>query len=133
MSSVLLDTSAYAAFMRGHGEVEGALQQSEEIYVNPVVLGELMAGFKKGKQEGKNLRELQAFLESTRVRLVDIDEEVAERYAVILDSLWKAGTPVPTNDIWIAATAMQHGLRVLTTDSHYLKITQVIVDCYEVS
>ena len=55
-------------------------------------------------------------------------EETAERYAAILNSLWQAGTPIPTNDIWIAASAMEYGLRIVTTDEHYKKIPQIMVD-----
>ena len=133
MSRVILDTSAYSAFMRGHPEVKIALQEAEQIHLNPVVLGELLAGFRRGKRTRKNVGELRTFLSSPRVSLVDVNEETAERYSVILNSLWAAGTPIPTNDIWIAASAMQHGLRVLTTDDHYQKVTQIIVDHVNVS
>lgn len=133
MSRVILDTSAYSAFMRSHPEVKIALQEAEQIYFNPVILGELLAGFRRGKRTRKNMGELRTFLSSPRVSLVDVNEETAERYAVILNSLWAAGTPIPTNDIWIAASAMQHGLRVLTTDDHYQKVTQIIVDYVNVS
>lgn len=133
MTRVILDTSAYSAFMRGHPEVKLALQQAEEVYLNPVILGELLAGFMRGKRRKKNERELQTFLSSPRVIVVDVDEETAERYAVILNSLWNAGTPIPTNDIWIAASAMQHGVHLLTTDAHYQTVTQVIVDYFEAS
>ena len=133
MSRVLLDTSAYSAFMRGYPEVKSALQEAEQIYLNPVILGELLAGFRRGKRARKNMGELRTFLSSPRVSLVDVNQETAERYAVILHSLWAAGTPIPTNDIWIAASAMQHGLRVLTTDDHYQKVTQIIVDHVNVS
>ncbi len=133
MTRVMLDTSAYSAFMRGHPEVKLALQRAEEICLNPIVLGELLAGFVKGKHRKKNEREIRTFLSSPRVKLLNVDGETAERYAAILDSLWRAGTPIPTNDIWIAASAMQHGLRLLATDVHYQKVSQVIVDCFEVS
>lgn len=133
MTRVLLDTSAYSAFMRGHPEVKLVLQRAEEIYLNPIILGELSAGFMRGKRRKKNEKELREFLSSPRVKVVDVDEGTAERYAVILDSLWSAGVPIPTNDIWIGASAMQHGLRVLTTDAHYQQVIQVIVDCFEVS
>lgn len=129
---VLLDTSAYAAFFRGHPEIKNALQQADEIAINSIVLGELQAGFLKGKYRRKNENELRGFLSSERVSILSVDEETAERYAVILNSLWKAGSPIPTNDIWIAANAMQHGLRLLTTDDHYRKVSQVIVDCFDV-
>ena len=125
---VLLDTSAYSAFMKGHPEVKLALQEADEISLNPIVLGELRAGFMRGRRRKKNEEELREFLSSPRVNVVDVDEETAERYAVILSSLWSAGAPIPTNDIWIAASAMQHGFHVLTTDEHYRKVTQVIVN-----
>lgn len=133
MTRVILDTSAYSAFMKGHPEVKFALQQAEEVYLNPVILGELLAGFMRGKRRKKNERELETFLSSPRVSVVDVNEETAERYAVILDSLWKAGAPIPTNDIWIAASAMQHGVHLLTTDAHYQAVVQIIVDYFEPS
>ncbi len=126
----LLDTSAYSAFMRGHPDIQHALQEADEIALTPIVLGELRAGFRHGKRRQKNEAELRTLLASPRVRVVDVDVETADRYAAILNSLWHAGTPIPTNDIWIAASAMQHGLRILTTDPHFEKIPQVLVDCF---
>jgi predicted nucleic acid-binding protein len=128
MTRVLLDTSAYSAFMLGHPECKLALQRADEIYLTPVVLGELLAGFIRGKWRRKNERELRTFLASPRVQVIDVDADTAERYAVILNGLWKTGTPIPTNDIWIAASAMQHGLRVLTRDVHFRQVPQVLVD-----
>ena len=125
---IIVDTSAYSAFKRGNREITRALRSADEIKLTPVVLAELQAGFLRGKQQARNEVELQSFLDSPRVGTVPIDDETADRYAVILVSLWNAGTPVPTNDIWIAASAMQHGLRVLTTDEHYCQISQVVVD-----
>lgn len=122
----MLDTSGYSAHMMGHPDVKRALQQADAIYVNPVILGELLAGFMKGRWKKKNEEELRVFLDSPRVAVVDIDGTTAERYAVILNFLWKSGTPLPTNDIWIAASAMQHGLEIITADSHYAKIPQVV-------
>ena len=129
---LLVDTSAYSAFMRGHGEIKGALQEADEIFVNSIVLGELRAGFIKGRRRRKNDDELNTFLTSPRVKLLDVTEETAKRYAVILNSLWQAGTPIPTNDIWIAASSMEHGLELLTTDEHYQKVAQVIVSYFRV-
>jgi predicted nucleic acid-binding protein len=131
MNRVLLDTSAYSAFMRGHPGVKATLQRADAILIDPVVLGELIAGFLRGKHTGRNREELSAFLSSPRVATLSVNDETAERYAIILHSLWGAGTPVPTNDIWIAASAMQHGLRVVTTDTHYRAIPQVLVDFHE--
>ena len=133
MTRVLLDTSAYSVFMRGHAAIKHALQHADEIYFSPIVLGELLAGFRRGRNRARNERELQTFLSSPRVRGVGLDEETAERYAVILEGLWKAGTPIPTNDIWIAASAMQYGLSIVTTDAHYQRAAQVIVHLFEPS
>jgi predicted nucleic acid-binding protein len=126
----MLDTSAYSAFMKGHADVKLALQKAEEIVLNPVILGELKAGFRAGNRLRKNEQELQIFFSSPRLRFVDITQETAERYAVIVHFLRKAGTPIPTNDVWIAASAMEHGLRVLTTDLHYQKVPQIVVEHY---
>jgi tRNA(fMet)-specific endonuclease VapC len=129
---LLVDTSAYSAFMRGHGDTKVALQEADEIFVNSIVLGELRAGFMKGRRRRRNEDELNRFLASPRVKLLDVTEETAERYAIILNSLWQAGTPIPTNDIWIAAGAMEYGLELLTTDDHYQKVPQVIVNYFPV-
>ncbi len=131
MTETLLDTSAYSAFMRGHPEVKRALQEADEIFLTPVLLGELRAGFVRGRHRRKNEHELHSFLGSPRVHVLPVDADTAERYAVILNTLWTAGTPIPTNEIWIAACAMQHGLRVLTMDAHYQRVSQVIVDLVE--
>ncbi|NOT22459.1 MAG: type II toxin-antitoxin system VapC family toxin [Nitrospiraceae bacterium] len=127
MSRVLLDTSGYSAFMRGDAVVKEMLQTVDAVYVNSVVLGELRVGFLRGRTRQKNEERLRQFLASSRVSIVAVDDETAERYAVILDALWTAGTPIPTNDIWIASSAMQYGLTVITTDAHYLKIPQILV------
>ena len=125
---LLVDTSAYSAFMRGHSAIKSSLQRADEIVVNAIVLGELAAGFIKGERRRRNQEELSRVLSSPRVNVVDVTEETAERYGVILNSLWNAGTPIPTNDIWIAASAMEHGLQILTTDAHYEKVSQVMVE-----
>jgi predicted nucleic acid-binding protein len=96
-----------------------------------VVLGELRAGFLKGNRLTENLSELDQFLASPRVAVVMVDEETAERYAVIFESLRRAGTPIPTNDIWIAASAMQSGSILLTTDPHFHEVTQVVAEISE--
>lgn len=100
---------------------------ADSIAVNPVVLGELHAGFRRGRHADKNRNLLKQFLSSPRVSVVAIDEDTAERYAVILNGLWTIGRPIPTNDLWIAASAMQYGLTVLTTDAHFTHVVQILV------
>lgn len=131
MNQVMLDTSAYSAFMRARPQAVAVVQAADRICVNPVVLGELTAGFLRGERLSENRRELLSFLSSPRAIVVDIDSDTAERYAVILASLLAAGTPIPTNDIWIAASAMQHGFRIVTADKHFRRISQVLVDLLE--
>jgi len=126
-SRVILDTSAYSGFLRGDPDIKLSIQQADQISLNPVVIGELLAGFATGRDEKKNRELLQEFLSSPRVEAIDINEETSERYGIIVNYLREKGTPIPTNDIWIAASAMQYGLEVLTRDKHYLKVPQVIV------
>ena len=130
---VMIDTSAYSAFLGGNPEVKLSLQQADEIFFNPVILGELISGFSIEKREKKNRTILQDFLSSPRVRIMEIDEETSERYAVIVNHLRLKGTTIPTNDIWIAASAMQYGLKMLTTDKHYLEVTQILTEYFEAS
>jgi len=129
---VMLDTSAYSAYLRGNAGVKQVLQEADEIYLNPVVLGEIFAGFVRGGREKKNRDILRDFLASPRVQVAVIDEETAERYTAIITYLWSKGMPLPTNDLWIAATAMQHGLKLITTDSHFRYMPQIIVECCNV-
>lgn len=130
MREILLDTSGYSAFMRGHPGVGDALREADLVALNPVVLGELWTGFRLGSRLEKNRAELRTFLASPRVDVVDIDAETSARYAAIVDTLRRAGTPIPTNDLWIAASAMQYGLRVVTTDEHFRRVPQVLVEYF---
>lgn len=66
------------------------------------------------------------------MRSVVLDEETAERYAMILGTLRKKGRPIPTNDIWIAACAMQHGAKLLTTDRHFSHVDQIVAELFSV-
>lgn len=127
MIRFLLDTSAYSAFMRRDPDVVQLFESAENLYLNPVVLAEVRAGFLLGTRREKNERALREFLQSSRVTVLPIDDETADRWAIIAVSLRKAGTPISSNDIWIAASAMQHGLPILTSDTDFQKIPQVMV------
>ena len=131
MKRIFLDTSAYSAFKRNHPQLRYRIQEASQILLNPVVLGELQAGFLNGTRLRENLAELAQFLDSPRVSVVLVDEETSERYAAIFDPLRRAGTPIPTNDIWIAASAVQYGSILLTTDPHFSLVTQIEVEIYE--
>ena len=131
MSRVLLDTSAYSALQRGHRELLATVQLAEEIYVSSVVLGELYAGFRHGTRTAENEEILKHFLTAPSVTVAVVGDETAHRYALILNDLRRTGALIPTNDIWIAATAMEHGLRLLTTDPHYERVRQIAVSRFE--
>jgi tRNA(fMet)-specific endonuclease VapC len=131
VNRILLDTSAYSAFRRGHPQIQHRIREASEIQINPVALGELRVGFLKGTRLADNLAGLAQFLASPRIDVVPVDEETAERYALILDSLRRAGTPIPTNDVWIAASAMQYGSVLLTTDPHFRAVAQIAAEILE--
>ncbi len=111
--------------------MQDPIQRAAEIHLSAVVVGELLAGFKRGDRTKQNEERLRRFVTTTRVRLLAVDEETAERYAAMKDYLRREGTPIPANDLWIAASAWQHGLRVLTSDEHFLRIPQIMVDFFE--
>jgi len=138
VSAAVLDTSALIALFRGHAGVASASRTLDRIVLPAVALGEVLVGRlghsrSAGRSRGgpSGLSEIREFLASPRVEVAVLGAETAERYALIRDSLRRAGRPVPTNDIWIAASAMELGLRVLTLDRHYLDIPQVVVDLFE--
>src|SRR4051794_36865415 len=126
MSRILLDTNAYSALMKGLPPALEAAREADEIYLSATVLGELLAGFAAGTRRSKNERQLAEFLESPRVSVIDVDDDTAARYAAIYHGLRAAGTPIPANDLWIAASAMQHGLRVVTLDAHFQRVPQIL-------
>lgn len=132
MTRYFLDTSAYSTFRRGHPAIQRRIQESSAILLNAVVLGELRVGFLKGTRLEKNLDELADFLASSRVLVPVINEGTAERYSVIIRSLQQAGSQIPTNDVWIAASAMQHGANLLTTDRHFSRVGQIMAEIFPV-
>ena len=131
MNRILLDTSAYAAFFRGHPEVKAAVRAASEIFLNTIVIGELQSGFLKGSRSAENTKQLALFKTSPRCTVGVIDEDTAQRYAVIHDYLRRRGKPVAPNDLWIAASAAQHGLTVVTLDGDFNQIPQVLVQKFE--
>lgn len=119
MTKALIDTNIYSRALKGDLEVVDVLRKLDRIGFAAISIGELLSGFKGGTRESQNREELNIFLDSARVVVHPVDAETAEFYASILDNLRKAGTPIPTNDIWIAALAFQHGYKIFTKDSHF--------------
>ncbi len=104
--------------MRDHLGVGETLSEASTIYLSPIVLGELRAGFLRGSKRQRYEKQLEAFCKPLGSTLL---LSTAKRYAVILESLRKAGTPIGTNDLWIASSATQHGLTAVTTDTRFSK------------
>ncbi|MBL0715231.1 MAG: type II toxin-antitoxin system VapC family toxin [Desulfosarcina sp.] len=119
MNKVLIDTNIYSLAMKGNTKVVYALRKLDQIGFSAVSAGELFSGFKSGRHEDINREELNYFMDSPRVVVHAIDVETADFYASILNNLKVAGTPIPTNDIWIAAVAFQHGYKLFTKDKHF--------------
>jgi predicted nucleic acid-binding protein len=124
--NVLLDTSAYSALQRGDTRVLAVIQQSRTIAVPVVVLGELNSGFRLGNRCAENEKLLARFLSKPSVRVLHVTEETALRYAEIDVYLRKKGRPIPRNDVWIAALALEHGMHVLTLDVHFEEIPMLL-------
>ena len=120
-----LDTSAYSHFKRGDEQAVQLIDRADWVGLPVVVIGELWLGFLLGSRLRRNQTELAAFVDHPAVETLPVDEEVARIYAEIVVDLRTAGTPLPTNDIWVAATAARAGATVLTYDAHFTAIKRV--------
>jgi len=123
---IMLDTSAYVGFKRNAVEPVEIIVKAELIVFSPVVLGELMFGFRNGTRFKENMDDLDRFLEHEAVDLVPIGKITSDRYSRIAVKLRQQGTPIPTNDIWIAAQAMELGAELITSDQHFDKINGLV-------
>ena len=119
---LLLDTNAYAAWKRGHEEVTNRIRRAEQIFLSAVVMGELIFGFRNSTRLRQNMAELEAFLESPYVTFVPVTRVTADRFGLIAAALRAKRSPIPTNDIWIAAHAMETGADLLSFDRHFRSV-----------
>lgn len=119
MRRILIDTNIYVAFKRNDPDVVKTFQNCDLIGIDIAVIAELNCGFLLGGMFKKNDRELRKFLNHIRVQIYDHNAETAEFYARIYKNLRIKGKPIPTNDIWIAAAAMQNGLALYSRDQHF--------------
>ena len=122
MKRILLDTNAYARFFGGDERVLSALGKAETVYLSAIVMGELFAGFRGGTKRGENRDQLSRFLQKPTVHALDVNTETAEIFGEITNSLREAGTPLPINDVWIAAQAIETGSVIVTFDEHFKKV-----------
>ena len=127
MRRIIIDTNIYAAFKRNVQDVVKVFRRVDYIGINTVILGELYSGFKGGAKENLNKQELEQFLDKPRVDVIPIDENTAEFYAQVYWNLKRNGTPIPTNDMWIAASALQHGLALFSLDGHFKEVDGLMI------
>ena len=125
MSRYCLDTSAYSRFQLGESRVSSLIDSAVWVGFPAIVLGELHAGFMQGRDRDRNERILAEFLANPVVEVLTVDAEAGLQYAEIVFELRRQGTPIPTNDVWIAATAARAGAIVLTYDDHFRAVTRV--------
>ena len=127
MNEFLIDTNIYSHAMRAEPAVVSLLRRASRIVLSSISIGELLSGFKGGARERENREELAEFLDSPRVSVCGVSEDTAEFYAEILNRLRTAGTPIPTNDIWIAGQAMEQGLRLVSLDRHFASVAGLLL------
>lgn len=125
MSRVCLDTSAYSCFMRGDAAVVEIISTAQWIGLPSIVIGELRTGFLLGNNPSRNEEELRKFARHPVVEILDVNDDAARFYAEIMVMLRRSGTPVPPNDVWIAALAARDGAAVITYDEHFRLIHRV--------
>lgn len=127
MKRIIIDTNFYAAFKRNDAEAVSLFKSVDYIGISTVILGELLAGFRCGSRERENRIELNQFLDSARVYTITLNDETSEFYAQIFFELRQRGRPIPSNDLWLAASALQHGLAVATYDEHFCHISGLLI------
>jgi predicted nucleic acid-binding protein len=125
--SFTLDTSAYSAFNRGDKRLKGWVNSSIDIIVPCVVIGELRAGFAAGSKRKENDVLLQRFLDSPNVSVATITDKTTKIYAEIYLRLRGKGKPIGTNDMWIAAIALEKDNELLTLDEGFVNIPDLIL------
>lgn len=123
-----VDTCAYTALQHGNESVLELFDTCDELIFPVTVVGELFFGFSNGSRYAENLRMCKSFLEKSDAKIVDATLETAYRYGTLASTLKRNGTPIPQNDIWIAATAMEHGVRLATLDSDFKAVPGLLLE-----
>jgi tRNA(fMet)-specific endonuclease VapC len=124
--NLILDTNAYVGFKLGNTGLVDYLSQADIIFISPILLGELIFGFRNGSQLQRNMNELDQFLSHEAVEVIQLTDISADRYSRIAAQLKRSGTPIPSNDIWIAAQTMETGAELVTMDKHFEKVEGLV-------
>lgn len=123
---IALDTNRLTDLFRGDDELAERLSRCEEIWIPLVVLGEIKAGFYGGTKQRQNEILLHKLLMKATVGVLFPSRETVDHYARLFVQLKRAGTPIPDNDLWIAALVLEHNLLLLTRDRHFEHIPQLL-------
>ena len=122
---IALDTNRYADLCRGLPDVVGLVEHAEAVFLPFVVLAELRAGFSVGRRGAENEGTLRRFLGKPGVAVLYADDQTTHHYAAAYRQLRGQGTPIPTNDLWTAALALQHDLALCARDRHFDNLKQL--------
>lgn len=122
---VALDTNRLTDLFQGDADLAGILGGCQEVWIPFVVLAEMKAGFLGGTRHVQNEALLSNLLSRETVAILYASRETTEQYARLFVQLKRAGTPVPDNDLWIAAISIEHDLALITRDRHFDKIPQL--------
>jgi len=128
---LLLDTNAYVDFKLNHTELVEYVTKAEKVLISPIVYGELLLGFRNGTRFEKNMAELDLFMTNEAVEMIQIGSITADRYSRIIAQLKQQGTPIPSNDIWIAAQTMESGAELVTGDNHFMSVGGLVYRFFE--
>lgn len=130
MKKIFLDTNSLSAIFRGKDEFKDLIENADEIFISPIVIGELLTGFRSGNKEGKNRKILKDFINASLSKIPDITQETAEIYSQIKVFLRNKGIPIPTNDVWIAAGTIETGSVLISSDAHFSQIPLLRLEKY---
>ena len=123
---VALDTNRYVDLCKGVAETIALLEEAETIALPFVVLAELRAGFAHGRRQAENERILRRFLLKNGVGVLFADDQTPHHYASVFRQLRRQGTPIPTNDMWLAALVLQHNVALHARDKHFDHLPQIV-------
>lgn len=123
---VLFDTNTLSDLLKHDSAATAIAEKAEEVHLPFISLGEIKGGFLRGTRAAANEALLLRILQEPGVEVAFADSGTIEAYARIYLYLRRAGKPIPTNDIWIAALALQHGYSVVTRNRHFDHIPQVV-------
>jgi predicted nucleic acid-binding protein len=119
---IILDTNAYSQLQKGDVLVKKEILSSSRTLLSVISLGELYRGFKIGSKEIINNKLLENFIKGKNIKTIDISKKTSKIYGEISSLLRKQGTPLPMNDVWIAASAIETNSTLITYDKHFLNI-----------